>query len=101
MSAASKIVDEINVCRILQEQPFIQSMSPIRRSGCSHKIDWPSAGNVDILVNNAGITRDQLLMKMSEEDWDNVMDINVKSCYNTCRALVRTFLKPRKAKSLI
>lgn len=55
-------------------------------------------GQVDILVNNAGITRDQLLMKMSEEDWDSVMDINVKSCYNTCKALVRAFLKSRKGR---
>jgi 3-oxoacyl-[acyl-carrier protein] reductase len=55
-------------------------------------------GHVDILVNNAGITRDQLLMKMSEEDWDLVMDVNVKSCYNTCRALVRSLLKAKKGK---
>lgn len=53
---------------------------------------------VDILVNNAGITRDQLLMKMSEEDWDNVMDVNVKSCYNTCRVLTRAFLRAKKGK---
>ncbi|MEI8366375.1 MAG: 3-oxoacyl-[acyl-carrier-protein] reductase [Parachlamydiaceae bacterium] len=55
-------------------------------------------GGVDILVNNAGITRDQLLMKMSEEDWDSVIDINVKSCYNTCHALVRAFMKARKGR---
>ena len=55
-------------------------------------------GTVDILVNNAGITRDQLLMKMSEEDWDVVMDTNVKSCYNTCRALLRMFLKAKKGR---
>lgn len=53
-------------------------------------------GNIDILVNNAGVTRDQLMMKMSEEDWDIVMDINVKSCYNTCHALVRPMMKARK-----
>lgn len=53
-------------------------------------------GQVDILVNNAGITRDQLMMKMSEEDWDSVMDVNVKSCYNTCHALVRPMMKARK-----
>lgn len=53
-------------------------------------------GSVDILVNNAGITRDQLMMKMSEEDWDSVMDVNVKSCYNTCHALVRPMMKARK-----
>lgn len=55
-------------------------------------------GHVDILINNAGITRDQLLMKMTEEDWDKVMDTNVKSCYNTCRALVRSFVKAKKGK---
>jgi len=52
-------------------------------------------GRVDILVNNAGITKDQLLMKMSESDWDDVMNINVKSCYNTCHALVRPMMKQR------
>lgn len=53
-------------------------------------------GRVDILVNNAGITRDQLLMKMTEEEWDTVLDVNVKSCYNTTRALVRAMMKARK-----
>jgi 3-oxoacyl-[acyl-carrier protein] reductase len=51
---------------------------------------------VDILVNNAGIKRDQLLIKMSPEDWDNVLEVNVKSCYNTCHALVRPMMKARK-----
>lgn len=53
-------------------------------------------GAVDILVNNAGITRDQLLLKMSEEDWDSVMETNLKSCYNTCKAVLRQMLKARK-----
>lgn len=55
-------------------------------------------GTVDILVNNAGITRDQLLMKMSEEDWDKVLDVNLKSCYNFCNALVRPMMKARSGK---
>lgn len=55
-------------------------------------------GNLDILVNNAGITRDGLLMKMSEEDWDAVMNTNLKSIYNTCQALVRAMLKAKKGK---
>lgn len=53
---------------------------------------------VDILINNAGITRDQLLIRMTEDDWNDVMDINVKSCYNTCHALVRQMMKSRKGK---
>lgn len=55
-------------------------------------------GKVDILVNNAGVTADQLLMKMGEDDWDKVMAINVKSCYNTTHALVRSMMKARKGK---
>lgn len=55
-------------------------------------------GPIDILVNNAGITKDQLLMKMSENDWDNVMDTNVKSCYNTSRSLVRSMMKAKKGR---
>lgn len=54
--------------------------------------DW---GKIDILVNNAGITRDNLLMRMSEEDWDRVVEVNLKSVYNTCRALCRPMMKSR------
>lgn len=55
-------------------------------------------GKVDILVNNAGVTADQLLMKMSEDDWDRVLTVNLKSCYNTCRAVVRVMMKAKKGK---
>lgn len=55
-------------------------------------------GNIDILVNNAGITRDGLLMKMSEEDWDAVIDTNLKSVYNLCRAFIRPMIKARQGK---
>ena len=50
---------------------------------------------VDIIVNCAGITRDQLLMKMSEEDWDRVIDVNLKSIYNVCHAAIRPMMKVR------
>lgn len=53
-------------------------------------------GKVDVLVNNAGITQDQLLMKMTEKNWDDVMAVNVKSCYNLCHALVRPMMRARK-----
>jgi 3-oxoacyl-[acyl-carrier protein] reductase len=52
-------------------------------------------GKIDVLVNNAGITRDNLLMRMSEEDWDRVVEVNLKSIYNTCRALCRPMMKAR------
>lgn len=57
-------------------------------------------GRIDILVNNAGITRDGLLMKMSEEQWDRVIDVNLKSAFNTCSAAVRPMMKARTGKIL-
>ena len=50
---------------------------------------------LDILVNNAGITKDNLLMRMNEEMWDTVMNVNLKSVFNTVKAAVRTFMKQR------
>lgn len=54
--------------------------------------------HIDIIVNNAGVTKDQLLMKMSEEDWDRVLTVNAKSCFNTSRAVVRAMVKARRGK---
>ncbi len=55
-------------------------------------------GHLDILVNNAGITRDALLMRMKEEDWDAVLSTNLKSCYYTCRATIRPMMKQRSGR---
>ena len=55
-------------------------------------------GKIDILVNNAGITRDNLLMRMSEEDFDQVIRVNLKGCFNTIRHLSRHFLKQRSGR---
>ena len=55
-------------------------------------------GHIDLLVNNAGITRDGLRMKMSEEDFDRVLDVNLKGCFNTMRHLSRQFLKQKGGK---
>jgi 3-oxoacyl-[acyl-carrier protein] reductase len=53
-------------------------------------------GTVDILVNNAGITRDTLLMRMSEQQWDEVMNANLKSVFNLTKAVQKPMLKQRK-----
>jgi len=52
-------------------------------------------GRIDILVNNAGITRDNLLMRMSEEEWDAVLAVNLKSVFNCCKAASRLMLKQK------
>jgi 3-oxoacyl-[acyl-carrier protein] reductase len=52
-------------------------------------------GKVDILVNNAGITRDNLLMRMTEQDWDLVMQVNLKSIFNLTKQVLRPMMKQR------
>ena len=56
------------------------------------------AGRVDILVNNAGVTRDGLLMRMSEEDWDTVLDTNLKGAFSFTKAFTRALLKQRSGR---
>ena len=52
-------------------------------------------GGIDIIVNNAGITKDGLLMRMSEEAWDAVLEVNLKSCFNVVKAALRPMMKQR------
>jgi 3-oxoacyl-[acyl-carrier protein] reductase len=55
-------------------------------------------GKVDILVNNAGVTRDTLLMRMSDEDWDIVLNTNLKGAFSFTKAFVRAFIKQRSGR---
>ena len=78
----------------------------------SHRVDVSSKGDVDalfkeilsrfervdVLVNNAGITRDALLMRMSEEEWDTVIRVNLKSVFNCTQAVLRTMVKQRSGR---
>jgi len=85
----------------------VADMSGRRTSGCLVDVaDHKSAkdfidcalenfGRVDILVNNAGITRDNLLMRIDEKDWDEVLTVNLKGAYNCCKAAIRPMMKQR------
>ncbi len=53
-------------------------------------------GGVDVLINNAGITRDNLLMRMSEQEWDIIMNVNLKSVFNWTKSVIRPMMKARK-----
>lgn len=55
-------------------------------------------GKIDILVNNAGITRDNLLLRLKEEDWDAVINVNLKGVFNCTKAILRTMMKQRSGK---
>ena len=57
-------------------------------------------GSLDILVNNAGITMDNLLLRMTEEAWDKIMQVNLKSCFNTVKAACKPMMK-QKSGSII
>ncbi|MBF0387677.1 MAG: 3-oxoacyl-[acyl-carrier-protein] reductase [Candidatus Omnitrophica bacterium] len=55
-------------------------------------------GRIDILVNNAGITRDGLFLRMKEEDWDAVINVNLKGTFNACKSVSKVMIKARKGK---
>lgn len=55
-------------------------------------------GRIDILINNAGITRDRLILRMTEEDWDAVLDVNLKGTFNCTKAAIRYMSKQKSGK---
>jgi 3-oxoacyl-[acyl-carrier protein] reductase len=55
-------------------------------------------GRVDVLVNNAGLTRDGIFVRMSDEQWDDVLDTNLKGAFHCCRAVARTMMKARQGR---
>jgi 3-oxoacyl-[acyl-carrier protein] reductase len=57
-----------------------------------------SIGPISVLVNNAGITRDQILMRMKDEDWNTILDTNLSSVYRTSKAVMRGMMKARKGR---
>jgi 3-oxoacyl-[acyl-carrier protein] reductase len=57
-----------------------------------------SIGPISVLVNNAGITRDQILMRMKDEDWNSILDTNLSSVYRTSKAVMRGMMKARKGR---
>lgn len=96
---ASLAVKELESARTSEEQKIqsrIVNVSKTKEVDETMQNLLSIFGQIDILVNNAGITRDNLLMKMSEEDWDEVLDVNLKSVYNTCKSLTRPMMKARK-----
>ncbi len=98
---AAQVLQELENSRVFPEQKFLSILVDIADKA---SVDAAVAqiiekwGSIDVLVNNAGITRDGLLMKMSEDDWDRVIAVNLKSVYNLCQALVRPMVRARSGK---
>lgn len=96
---AQEVIQELESLRVIPEQKFVSFLVDVASTTEVEAILTQllaQFGGIDILVNNAGITRDGLLMRMSEEDWDRVLDVNLKSLYNCCRVLVRPMMKARR-----
>ncbi len=93
-----KVVDEIK-SQTGQEALFI-SLDVSNTQQAQEAVDKviEKFGTVDILVNNAGIVKDGLLLRMSETDWDRVIEVNLKSVYNMSKAVLRTMMKARSGK---
>ena len=68
--------------------------TPMRSRRCRN-LPWRRWGLLDILVNNAGITRDQLFMRMSDDDWAAVLDVNLTATMRLCRGVLRGMMKAR------
>jgi len=94
---ASQVLEEMRSLATHPDQKFFSKLVDVSDKKA---VDAAVAdlGFIEILVNNAGITRDGLLMKMSEDDWDLVIAVNLKSIYNLSQAVIRPMLKARQGK---
>ena len=87
-AAGREIEEELCQCRYYGVD--VSGALPVKEAV---KSIFEKHGHIDFLVNNAGITRDQLILRMSEEDWDRVMEVNLKGAYNCSHACLRYMLK--------
>ena len=95
VDAAKKLETELNSIGIKAKGYQSNAASFTDTQKLSEKV-LEEFSSIDILVNNAGITKDNLLMRMGEEDFDNVIEVNLKSVFNMTKAVQRTMLKQRK-----
>ncbi|MEY2579871.1 MAG: 3-oxoacyl-[acyl-carrier protein] reductase [Verrucomicrobiota bacterium] len=95
---AQKTADEINAARADAAKAYavdVADQAAVQKAAGQIFADF---GRVDILVNNAGVTRDGLSMRMSMEDWDTVMNTNLKGAFNFIQAVMRPMIKQRSGR---
>jgi len=95
---AKKSVSEIEAACVSSDQKvlsFLVNVSDFKQVDDAVQKVLSCFERVDVLVNNAGITKDNLLMRMKEEDWDEVLAVNLKSVYNTCKSLARSMMRAK------
>ena len=95
---AKRTADEINAARPDAAKAYavdVADHAAVQKIGAQILEDF---GRVDVLVNNAGVTRDGLSMRMSMEDWDTVIDTNLKGAFNFSQAIMRSMIKQRSGR---
>ena len=92
--AANALASELNATGV-QAKAYQSNAADYQQCEDLVKQVLEDFGGVDVVINNAGITKDNLLMRMSEEDFDKVIEVNLKSVFNMTKAIQRTFLKQR------
>ena len=92
---SAKVADAINAAHPGAAKPYAVDVADKKAVEAAAAKIFADFGKVDILVNNAGITRDGLAMRMSEEDWDAVLNTNLKGAFNFIQAVMRPMIKQR------
>jgi len=95
---AQKTADEINAARADSAKAYAVDVADQAAVQKAAEQIFAHFGRVDILVNNAGVTRDGLSMRMSMEDWDTVLNTNLKGAFNFIQALMRPMIKQRSGR---
>lgn len=94
---AEKVAEEVRALG-RKAWPRALDISDTQAVGTGVEQILAETGRVDVLVNNAGVTRDTLLMRMSDEDWDTVLNTNLRGAFAMTRALARSFIKQRSGR---
>ena len=97
LETAQETADEFNA-KGVEAEAFAADVSKFEDAEATVAKVVEKFGKVDILINNAGITRDTLLMRMSEDDWDLVIKVNLKGTFNFTKAVCRPMMKARTGK---